>query len=795
MIKIGLEDEHVCMSMETANDESIVVMVDNNDDVVVCHYSDLQSGVASSLAKGLRVPVESAEKLHRLIAALAWNFNIVSEHPLDFIKLASHPSKSEFHLRLRPSDERMRVELLVSPFDGINGLVHPGEGSMELITVKDGIPTRLVRDFGEEVRMAEDIVSSCAVISYSPDFAHWSWELESLGQCYEFVFSLRNLIGRVHVHWPDNKKIKVSRRLSLSDVKFNCHQKNDWFYTIDGSVQMEDGSVVQLQELINATMQRNGNFIRLKDGQILALADSFRKKLEDISSVAAVSGKGVSVCRAASLFMDSILGEAGVTLFSKAVSAFESAQKLEPKLPKGLKATLRPYQIDGYNWLCGLDAWGAGACLADDMGLGKTLQSIAFILSKADEGPSLVVAPTSVCNNWIRELERFAPSLKTILFGGQKRNELFEGVGPRSVMVTSYGLMQSEEEAFKEVEWRIAVLDEAQAIKNYNTKRARAVVELNAKCRIVTTGTPIENNLTELWSIFNFINPGLLGDHSEFQDRFVTPISELKDVNARERLSAILKPFVLRRLKRNVLRDLPPKTEIQQFVNLSAVEREFYNEFRNKLQDEIKNSKLTPGQERMKVIAAITKLRLAACNAKLIQPDANVPSSKMDAFCDLLEQLLAEKHKILVFSQYVKHLTLVRHVLESKGIGYQYMDGEMTAAERDAAVSTFQDTDSDFVFLISLKTGGMGLNLTAADYVIHLDPWWNPAVEDQASDRAHRIGQTKPVTIYHIIAKGTIEEKIIELHQNKRELAENILAGKDSVSKITREELLQLLQP
>ncbi|MBQ7652161.1 MAG: hypothetical protein IJS15_14460, partial [Victivallales bacterium] len=619
--------------------------------------------------------------------------------------------------------------------------------------------------------------------------------LETLEQCYDFVFSLRNLLGRVHVHWPDNKKIKVSRRIGISDVMFSCKKKNDWFYSIEGSVTMEDGSEISLMELINATLQKNGNFIRLKDGQILALAESFRKKLEDISAISNVSGNGILVSRAASLFMNDILGDGGYGLFAEAIEAFEKAQKAVPKLPKGLKATLRPYQVDGYNWLWGLDAWGAGACLADDMGLGKTLQAIAFILSKADEGPSLVVAPTSVCNNWMRELERFAPSLDAILFGGQRRKELFENLGPCCVMVTSYGLMQSEEDAFSKIRWRIAVLDEAQAIKNSNTKRAKAVVELNAKFRIVTTGTPIENNLNELWSIFNFINPGLLGVHSEFQERFVFPIEEEKNQEAMERLSSILKPFVLRRLKKNVLKDLPPKTEIQQFVNLSNEERSFYNDYRLKLLNEINASELSPGQERIKVIAAITKLRLAACNARLIVPEAGVPSSKMEAFCELLEELLAENHKILVFSQYVKHLTLVRQKLDGMGIGYQYMDGEMSAADRDTAVSSFQNSTSEHVFLISLKTGGMGLNLTAADYVIHLDPWWNPAVEDQASDRAHRIGQTRPVTIYHIIAKGTIEEKIIELHQNKRELAENILAGKDSVSKITREELLRLLQP
>ncbi|MBR4221902.1 MAG: DEAD/DEAH box helicase, partial [Victivallales bacterium] len=292
-----------------------------------------------------------------------------------------------------------------------------------------------------------------------------------------------------------------------------------------------------------------------------------------------------------------------------------------------------------------------------------------------------------------------------------------------------------------------------------------------------------------------FVNPGLLDTHSHFQERFAVPIESLKDKEALERLSNIVKPFVLRRLKKDVLQELPQKTEISLQVSLSEEESHFYEALRLELLEEIHRINDDSGRLPIRVIAAITKLRLAVCNSKLIDPPPSVPipSSKMEAFLELLDELLQAHHKILVFSQFVKHLKLVENEIQKRGIAYQYLDGDMNSRERTAAVNAFQRGKGD-VFLISLRAGGMGLNLTAADYVIHLDPWWNPAVEDQASDRAYRIGQDKPVTIYRLIAKNTIESKIIELHQSKRELAENLLQGTDVFNQITKDDLIRLLK-
>ena len=467
--------------------------------------------------------------------------------------------------------------------------------------------------------------------------------------------------------------------------------------------------------------------------------------------------------------------------------------KIEPTTPEGLKANLRPYQREGFLWLSRLDRAHAGACLADDMGLGKTLQAISLLLAVANEGPSLVVAPTSVCANWLTELKRFAPALKCSVFGAGNRAQTFKKLGPGQVLITSYGLLQSENLGFRKVNWRVAVLDEAQAIKNSHAKRSRAALEIHADFRIVTTGTPVENNLSELWSIFNFILPGLLGSRDNFQRRFAAPIEHDDDKDASQHLRNIVSPFLLRRRKDQVLSELPPKEDIDYPIELSAEERDFYNRLRLSILNDLENHQENDGQRHIRVLAGITKLRLAVDHPSLVDGGAHLPGSKLEAFMTLLKQVLDNGHKVLVFSQFVKFLSIVASTLESEGIPYEYLDGGQSPRERTTAVQNFQE-GSVPVFLISLKAGGLGLNLTQADYVIHLDSWWNPAVENQASDRAHRLGQDKKVTIYHLQTAHTIEDKIKALHQRKRDLADQLLSDSDTINTKSLEELLKLLR-
>jgi len=457
-----------------------------------------------------------------------------------------------------------------------------------------------------------------------------------------------------------------------------------------------------------------------------------------------------------------------------------------------LQAQLRDYQAEGFRWLVRLAHWGGGACLADDMGLGKTVQALALILSRAHEGPTLVLAPTSVCANWLEETRRFAPTLNPAAFGPGDRARMLEQAGPYDLIVCSWGLLQTESERLAAVDWHTIAADEAQAIKNPLTKRSKAAMALSGAFRMITTGTPVENHLGELWNLFHFINPGLLGPLERFNRRFALPIQQERDPGARRRLQQLTRPFILRRLKSDVLAELPPRTEITLQVELSAEETALYEALRRQAQERMAEPEEHPGQHRIRLLAEIMRLRRACCHPELVLPGGGIGSAKLNAFSEILEELRENRHRALVFSQFVGHLTLIRAHLDELGIRYQYLDGSTAVKQRKRAVDAFQAGDGE-LFLISLKAGGSGLNLTAADYVIHMDPWWNPAVEDQASDRAHRIGQQRPVTIYRLVAKGTIEEKIVEMHRHKRDLADSLLEGADTGGRMSVEEMMALL--
>ena len=474
------------------------------------------------------------------------------------------------------------------------------------------------------------------------------------------------------------------------------------------------------------------------------------------------------------------------------------ADAFEPELPSTLRAELRPYQHDGFRWLARLARWGACACLADDMGLGKTVQTLALLLDRAPDGPALVVAPTSVVANWLDEARRFTPTLNVIAYTGaaSSRTRRLESLGPFDVVVTTYGLLQNDAGALGAINWHSAVLDEAQAIKNPATKRARAARGLKACFRLVTTGTPIQNNLMDLYSLFGFINPGMLGSTEHYRRHFAAPIERDGDPAARARLRRLIAPFVLRRLKTEVLDDLPPRTEITLNVEMSPPEAALYEALRRRAVDDLESLMAEgpgAGEGRLEILAHLTRLRLACCNPRLVQDTGAPASSKLATFAETLDELLANRHKVLVFSQFVKHLKLIEEYLAGAGVAWQYLDGSTPAKARAERIAAFQAGLGD-VFLISLRAGGVGLNLTAADYVVHMDPWWNPAAEDQASDRAHRIGQTRPVTIYRLVAKGTIEEQIVALHHHKRDLAERLLEGADAPARLDAGELLELLR-
>ena len=440
-------------------------------------------------------------------------------------------------------------------------------------------------------------------------------------------------------------------------------------------------------------------------------------------------------------------------------------------MPEGLNAELRPYQVGGYKWLARLGHMGLGAILADDLGLGKTIQTLTLLLSRAEDGPALVVAPTSLLTNWARESARFTPALKTVRLaaGGsaKARKKALKDAGPGTVVLTTYGLMQRQTELFAEKHWHTVVLDEAQAIKNPDSLRAKAAFQLNADFRVALSGTPVENKALELWSLMKFLVPGLLGTKKSFEASHSTAVAEGQGYEV-VGLRARVQPFLLRRTKSEVLPELPPRTDVAIEVEPGKKQGALIELLRQEAE------KACRGESHMEIFAALMKLRQACCHPSLVSPHANIPSAKMEAFRELVGELKEGGHRVLVFSQFSGHLALVRAELEQLGLSYQYLDGKTPPKTRQKRVDAFQAGEGD-VFLISLKAGGVGLTLTEADYCFVLDPWWNPATEMQAVDRAHRIGQTKTVFVNRYVSGGTIEEKVMALKERKAKLIAGVM--------------------
>ncbi len=472
----------------------------------------------------------------------------------------------------------------------------------------------------------------------------------------------------------------------------------------------------------------------------------------------------------------------------------------ELPVPEGLHATLREYQHEGFRWLQFLREFGAGGILADDMGLGKSIQAIAHLLREKQvrvKQPSLLVVPTSLVPNWLAEIERFAPSLRVLTLHGAKRHHRLNELAQSDVVITTYALL-SRDEFFVEQDWHIAILDEAQAIKNPQSKIARTARKLRAAQRICLTGTPMENHLGELWSLFDFVMPHALYDQRRFARLFRTPIEKENSQERREALSRRIRPFILRRAKADVALQLPEKTEIVERVELGEDQRDLYESVRLAVHEEVRREieRLGMARSRVAVLDALLKLRQVCCDPRLVKlaSAAHVHSSaKLAWLIETLAQLADEGRRTLVFSQFTTMIDLIKPELERAGISYVELVG--STVDRATPVRRFQEGEVP-VFLISLRAGGTGLNLTAADTVIHYDPWWNPAVERQATDRAHRIGQDKPVFVYKLIAAGTVEEKILQLQARKAGLAESLFEATEASSIDLRpEDLDQLFGP
>jgi len=495
-----------------------------------------------------------------------------------------------------------------------------------------------------------------------------------------------------------------------------------------------------------------------------------------------------------------VVGGEEILALGRRLQTLAAAPAAEP--PAGLAADLRPYQKTGYGWLSALRASGFGGVLADDMGLGKTVQTLALLaerhLAEPSDRPSLLVAPTSLLSTWRREAERFAPALEVLILHGVDRHRRFAEIEGHHLVVTTYPLLHRDHERLAARPWELVVLDEAQAVKNPASGGAKHIRTLAGRMRLALTGTPLENNLDELWALFDWLVPGLLGERQAFRTRFRNPIERHGDQGAQARLNDLVRPFVLRRRKDAVLQELPAKTEITEWVRLGNRQRTLYETIRAAMDQRVRAAIAAKGlaASRITILDALLKLRQVCCDPALLPADEGaeaVESAKRARLVEMLDELVAEGRRVLVFSQFTKMLDLIEADLRARGWDFARLTGETT--DREGVVAAFQKGDVP-IFLISLKAGGVGLTLTAADTVILYDPWWNPAVERQAMDRAHRIGQTKPVFVHKLVVEGAVEAAIAELQAKKQALADALFEGPgDGPLALTEDDLATLFRP
>jgi SNF2 family DNA or RNA helicase len=524
-----------------------------------------------------------------------------------------------------------------------------------------------------------------------------------------------------------------------------------------------------------------------------------RETLAD-ASVRQESGR-IKIPRAQAPFVDAALCAHGFQALEPQAPA-PSETLVRELLESRLWTQLRPYQAQGVTWLAGLARQNLHGLLADDMGLGKTLQALAFaswlLAAFPQKRPALVVAPTSLVTNWLREAARFVPHLRALDLTGPRRAERFSQAGTHDLLVTSYALLRRDTEFYASLDLSLAVLDEAQHIKNRASQNAQAAKALRAGRRLILTGTPLENSVLDLWSLFDFLLPGYLGAAADFRERYETPLARAPEPKTLERLRHRVRPFFLRRTRAEVLTELPPRLEHLTLCDLTAEQREVYRAVLAQGRRDVfdRAGKAGGGRDRIAVLTTLLRLRQACCHLDLLPRDDSgrvwkEPSAKLERTFELIDEAIDGGHRVLVFSQFVRALHLLRDEAARREIAFAYLDGQTVARQEE--VDRFQRDAAVPVFFISLKAGGTGLNLTGADTVIHFDPWWNPAVEEQATARAHRLGQTRRVQAYKLIAAGTVEEKIQALQSRKRDLFRASLGDDEIAARLTGDELEELL--
>lgn len=780
----------------------INVVPDGDRCLLVYRVTQAMARVMEALPRGVRVPKEHEADLVRVLGKLSQSVEVQCPQlgAERQVRADSTPC-----VRIAPYAGAWLVQIGVRPFGSAGRFFVAGIGRVSVTLAEGGARLRAERDFDAERSKVAALLAECPSLERDDEERR---EAEAAGEAHSFTFGEEGVLALLselrdantphELEWPESPPLRLSGRVTRDSLHARLRCTKGW-YLVTGGIRIDDVTEVALRELVRAPALAGGRFVRLSSGDYLEIEERVRRVMAALAAARHAPRLGPELrlhAGAAYVLQELAKPDSGVDVDGETkdwLARMSELASTEFSVPRELAAELRPYQREGYVWLCRLAALGLGACLADDMGLGKTVQIIALLLSRAAHGPALVVAPTSVSANWLRELGRFAPSLTPIEYAGKDRAALLPGLGEGGgkVVITSYALLQQDAAALASVSWGTAVLDEAQFIKNPKSLRAEAAFGLTAAFRIAATGTPVENHFGDLFGIFRFLNPGLLGEWADFNRTFIQPVERGGAAEPEVVLRNIVRPYILRRRKRDVLSELPPLTEVQHDVHLTQDEALRYALLRRQVHDKLFTA-AGKQDNKIQVLAEITRLRRFCCHPRLTFADAGTESSKVRAFLELAEELRDNDRRALVFSQYVDFLGLVREELDERRISYEYLDGSTPAAARQARVDAFQNGAAT-LFLISLKAGGFGLNLTGADTVIHLDPWWNPAVEAQATDRSHRIGQARPVTVYRLVTRNTIEEKIVELHGKKQRLAEGLLEGTEEAASLGGEELLELI--
>lgn len=672
--------------------------------------------------------------------------------------------------------------------NGVNAVVMAKYGSISIRIPNGGTENSkiIVRDFEKE----SELLASFSKFA----FYNGTYSLFSDEDIYDFITDeIPALARKAELFYSDRfASLRVTDRVSVR-TKVSYDGATD---LLEADFET-DLSYEQLYGILSAVKLRR-KFYRLPNGSFINLEKNKAKRtiallnLLDFSTAELKDGrKRISGYQA--LYLDALDGIEKDASFTEYI---EGIKKIQGKIPPPLEGIIRPYQRDGVTWLKQLSVIGLGGILADDMGLGKTLQVIAFICGEKPKGPTLVITPSALTYNWLNEISRFMPDEKALIIDGSRaeREKLIETIGEYRFVITSYPLLRRDIGMYKETEFEYCFIDEAQHIKNAKTMNAQSVKKIRARHKFALTGTPVENSLMELWSIFDFVMPDYLYGAREFRSRYEQPISRERDEGARADLKAKIRPFIMRRMKNDVLNELPEKIENVIYAELTAEQKQMYSAYLALAKKQMPRLLSEGGSGRMRILTILMRLRQICCHPRLFDENYKKDSGKLNLLMELIESAVSAGHRTLVFSQFTSMLEIVRSELKERKTACFYLDGKTPSYERAEFADRFNGGERD-VFLISLKAGGTGLNLVGADTVIHYDPWWNPAVTEQASDRAYRIGQTRAVQIIRLASRGTIEEKILKLQETKRLLANDIVqTNGDTLSNLNNEEIMALFE-